>query len=143
MLRSRMHDLLTASGDGAGCVLLEGDAGIGKSRVIDELLSAGLPQCGGRGLMLFGRADAASKSQVQRLDYVLPDHVFAAQQERRVAPLSCCVCFQMLGICSTPGPSRLRNPVVCCSNMGALELFERISCCDSGILPCCSNMGAV
>ncbi len=94
MLCGRMHDLLTATGGGAGVVMLEGEAGIGKSRIIEELLFAGLPECGGKGHLLFGRADAASKSQVCQVFTgevryrVQKNCLFHAQKEKVALPIN-------------------------------------------------------
>ena len=71
------------SGSG-GLVLLEGEAGIGKSRVLEELLARGLPGASGRGYMIFSRAHAATKSQVWAVR------------------LGCCECRYGLTYCSDP-----------------------------------------
>lgn len=60
-------------------MLIEGEAGIGKSSVIAALLAAGLPdETDGCGHLLFGRAEAATKSQVASM------------------PLDCRIVFSML-----------------------------------------------
>jgi hypothetical protein len=62
-IMSKIQSLLSGSTSAGGIVLLEGEAGIGKSRVMAALRASGLPE-GSSGHLLFGRAEAATKSRV-------------------------------------------------------------------------------
>lgn len=47
-----------------GVIVLEGEAGIGKSRIVEEVLRIGLPESGNRLHLVVAKGDASTKSQV-------------------------------------------------------------------------------
>jgi hypothetical protein len=106
---SKIQSLLSGSKFAGGIVLLEGEAGIGKSRVMAALRTSGLP-AGSSGQLLSGRAEAATKSRVL-LQWAR--HLFATLPCTAVHPLRSTHCSRECVRlhncrCCTPGEMQFR-----------------------------------
>lgn len=103
---SKLQSLLSSSKLAGGVVLLEGEGGIGKSRVMAALRAAGLPE-GTSGHLLFGRAEAATKSRVLQRAW------------RLFASLPCTAMHLLFDTyCS---PERVRLNICRCCTLGEMQ----------------------